>query len=381
MKTIPLGELITQAGPRAKSSDSLPVYAVTKHRGFVPSLEYFNKQVFSRVTKGYKIAEPGDFAYATIHLDEGSIGIAPERCLISPMYTVFRPHEQHVDADYLIRFLKSPSALSAYDTLGRGAVHRRKSISLDALSGLKVPLPQIAEQRRIAAILDQTDALRAKQRQALDHVDALTQSIFHDMFGGRSATAQLKEIAQVTSGITKGRSTADPTVETPYLAVSNVQAGRLSLETVKTIAATTAEIARYALRAGDLVLTEGGDPDKLGRGTVWSGELPLCIHQNHVFRVRLNKDAISPRALSAYMQTAGPRRHFMRSAKQTTGIASINKTQLENLPVIELNSAECAQFEQRVSKLNGQRAVVERGIKVLDELFASLQSRAFRAEL
>ena len=210
--------------------------------------------------------------------------------------------------------MKSPSALSAYESLGRGAVHRRKSISLAALSGLSVPLPPLSEQRRIAAILDQADAVRAKQRQVLDHLDALTQSIFHEMFGARSATAQLKDVAEVTSGITKGRRTSDPTVETPYLAVSNVQAGRLSLETVKTIASTTTEISRYALRAGDLVLTEGGDPDKLGRGTVWSGELPLCLHQNHVFRVRLNRDALSPWVLSAYLRAAGPRRYFMRSA-------------------------------------------------------------------
>lgn len=61
----------------------MPVYSVTKHAGFVPSLEFFKKQVFSRDVTGYKVVAPGDFAYATIHLDEGSIGIAPERGLIS----------------------------------------------------------------------------------------------------------------------------------------------------------------------------------------------------------------------------------------------------------------------------------------------------------
>ena len=85
MKPVALAELITGAGEKAGSETDLPVYSVTKHSGFVPSLEYFKKQVFSRHVEGYKLVEPGDFAYATIHLDEGSIGIAPERCLISPM--------------------------------------------------------------------------------------------------------------------------------------------------------------------------------------------------------------------------------------------------------------------------------------------------------
>ena len=161
MKAVPLAELVSPTGGRAGRESRLPVYSVTKHAGFVPSREYFKKQVFSRDVSSYKVVEPGDFAYATIHLDEGSIGVAPERGLISPMYTVFRFDSQRVDSGYLLRYLKSPSALARYPQLGRGAIHRRKAISLKALGGLPVPLPSLEEQRRIAAILDHADALRA----------------------------------------------------------------------------------------------------------------------------------------------------------------------------------------------------------------------------
>ncbi|NLT31675.1 MAG: restriction endonuclease subunit S, partial [Propionibacterium sp.] len=87
MKMVALGELVRGAGKKAGLDSEWPVYSVTKHAGFVPSLEYFSKQVFSRDLAAYRVVEPGDFAYATIHLDEGSIGIAPVRALISPMYT------------------------------------------------------------------------------------------------------------------------------------------------------------------------------------------------------------------------------------------------------------------------------------------------------
>lgn len=146
-------------------------------------------------------------------------------------------------------------------------------------------------------------------------------------------TVPLAEIASVTSGITKGRRTSGPTKPVPYLAVSNVQAGHLQMDVVKEIEATPSEIERYALEGGDLVLTEGGDPDKLGRGTVWRRELPLCLHQNHIFRVRLTNGKVFPDYLARYMASSQARSYFLRSAKQTTGIASINMTQLKAMPV------------------------------------------------
>ncbi len=108
--------------------------------------------------------------------------------------------------------------------------------------------------------------------------------MFRGLLGtGAHRRVPLAEIADVSSGITKGRRTTASTRAVPYLAVANVQAGHLALDNVKTIDATDAEVQRYALQPGDLVLTEGGDPDKLGRGTLWRGEIAECIHQNHIF--------------------------------------------------------------------------------------------------
>lgn len=151
MKIVRLGELISSSGRRAGDNELAPVYSVTKHSGFIPSLEYFKKQVYSRDLSSYRLVNQGEFAYATIHLDEGSIGIAPKKALISPMYTVFSVDKSRVDPGYLIRFMKSPQALIQYQQFGRGAIHRRKAISLKSLGALKTPLPPLDEQRRIAA--------------------------------------------------------------------------------------------------------------------------------------------------------------------------------------------------------------------------------------
>lgn len=246
----------------------------------------------------------------------------------------------------------------------------------------KVYLPPLEEQRRIGAILDQADAIRTKRRQALAHLDALTQSIFHEIFRSVHDTAPLQDLADVTSGITKGRRATSPLTPIPYLAVSNVQAGHLALDVVKEIEATAEEIERYRLRFGDVVLTEGGDPDKLGRGTLWQNEIPLCIHQNHIFRVRLNNDSpINGAFLANYLADRRARDYFSSCAKQTTGIASINKRQLTQLPVPIPNRIDIDRFEVAADQVTRYQKIHRQAYIETDSMFASLQSRAFRGEL
>lgn len=109
----------------------------------------------------------------------------------------------------------------------------------------------------------------------------------------------LSAIAELKGGITKGQKRRPGAVlwSIPYLRVANVQRGYLDLTEIKTIEATEAEIAELRLDPGDVLFNEGGDRDKLGRGWVWSGELPECIHQNHVFRARLRTRDVHPKYL------------------------------------------------------------------------------------
>lgn len=254
---------------------------------------------------------------------------------------------------------------------------------------IKIPLPPLPEQRRIAAILDQANALRAKRREALAQLDRLTQSIFIEMFGdpvsnpmGWPELTLLGDVAEIVSGVTKGRNLTGKTTRTlPYLAVANVQDKSLNLTNVKEIEATEDEIQRYRLKQNDLLLTEGGDPDKLGRGTLWNDELPECIHQNHVFRVRLTAETLTPLFLSWLIGSQRGKTYFLRSAKQTTGIASINMTQLRSFPLLLPPLSLQKEFGLRVSAISQQFVSQLQSSEYLDALFASLQHRAFRGEL
>ena len=137
------------------------------------------------------------------------------------------------------------------------------------------------------------------------------------------------------------------------MAVSNVKDGYIDWTTVKTIMATGGEIDKYRLMTGDVLMTEGGDPDKLGRGAIIYEPPKDCIHQNHIFRVRLKQDVLLPVFMAQYLQQQKSKRYFLGCAKQTTGIASINMKQLSALPVLVppmKDQEEYAAFVAQVDK-------------------------------
>ncbi|MFE3432183.1 restriction endonuclease subunit S [Streptomyces sp. NPDC059171] len=146
---------------------------------------------------------------------------------------------------------------------------------------------------------------------------------------------RLDSIAQVAGGLALGRSVSEREgVEVPYLRVANVQDGYIDTTEVKSVRVLPGEIERYRVREGDLLLTEGGDLDKLGRGAVWDGHIPLCLHQNHLFRVRSNRDLILPEYLSLYVSSQWGKRYFLGVAKQTTNLATISSSQLKSMPIL-----------------------------------------------
>ncbi|RHT46204.1 restriction endonuclease subunit S [Blautia sp. AM29-29] len=204
-----------------------------------------------------------------------------------------------------------------------------------------IPFPTVEKQADIAYILSKIESIVEFRQQELQQLDDLIKARFVEMFGDMYLNskgwpeAKLESMADVVSGITKGRKTkAEDLTEVPYMAVSNVKDGYIDWTTVKTIEATQQEIEQYRLLADDVLMTEGGDPDKVGRGAIIKEPLENCIHQNHIFRVRLDESMILPEFFAEYLQHQRSKRYFLGCAKQTTGIASINMTQLRALPVL-----------------------------------------------
>ncbi len=164
-----------------------------------------------------------------------------------------------------------------------------------------------------------------RSRRELEGVSAF----FEDgTFPASWAVTQFEKVHSVASGIAKGKSYAGhKTRSFPYLRVANVQRGHLDLSVVKQLDIRVEELDRYRLRKGDVLMTEGGDWDKLGRAAIWNDEVPDCIHQNHIFRIRsADQERLLPQWTMLFANSRLGRSYFENASKQTTNLASINMT-------------------------------------------------------
>jgi type I restriction enzyme S subunit len=174
---------------------------------------------------------------------------------------------------------------------------------------------------------------------------------------------KLKDVAEIRSGIAKNSKAvvANP-VEISYLRVANVQDGYLDLSDISTITLSRDDINRYTVMPGDVLMNEGGDLDKLGRGAIWGGDLSPIVHQNHVFVVRCKK-GILPEFLNAWTSGSTSRRYFLVAGKQTTNLASINKSSLGGLPI----ALPCPSEQQKIAEALNE---LDSMIQSLNELTA-----------
>lgn len=283
---------------------------------------------------------PGDVLVARANGARALVGavchVGPTRrkLMLSDKVLRLLPHVDRAESAFLALLLRSEGVRRQIGNLLNGGTGQN-NISQADVRGMVVPDVALDEQRRIVAAhaaferrIGAAEGVLSKLRlaeQALS-VEALLR-------GGEWDEVPLKTVATVAAGVTLGSEpVGEGTVELPYLRVANVLDGNIDTTDVKRVRILRAQYERYALKKGDLLLTEGGDLDKLGRGAVWDGRIDACLHQNHVFRVRCGERLLSD-FLALYTASTAGRAYFQRVGKQTTNLASINSTQVKAMPV------------------------------------------------
>ncbi len=285
----------------------------------------------------------------------------------------------------------------------------RVGLSQYSLDNLNIPVPVYSEQTAIAAFLDRETAkidgligeqerlvelLREKRQAVISH--AVTKGLdpsvpmkdsgveWLGLVPAHWEVKRLKRIATVQGGVAKGKDLAGQrTVTVPYLRVANVQDGYLKLETIATMEIPEGELDRYLLQPGDVLMNEGGDFDKLGRGYIWRGEIDPCSHQNHVFAVR--PKSVGSEWLNAVTGSDYAQFYFMTRSKQSTNLASISSTNLMELPVVlppvgEQN--EILRFiEVQKVQFDALTAEAETAIRLLRERRTALISAAVTGKI
>lgn len=254
-----------------------------------------------------------------------------------------------------------------------------------------LPLPPLPIQRaivsKIETLFSDLDNGIADLKKAQNQLKIYRQAVLKKAFEGEFDFSRLGDIAHIIGGVTKGRKLeGQETTELPYLRVANVQDGFLNLEVIKYIKVLVTDLDKYRLIKEDVLFTEGGDRDKLGRGTVWKDEIANCIHQNHIFRARVKEiEKLNPYYLTYYAQSPDSKNFFFKNGKQTTNLASINKTVLSNLPIplppINKQHQIVKEIESRLSVCDKVEESISIGLEKAKALRQSILKKAFEGNL
>ena len=349
-------------------------------------------------SRAQRRAKSGDVVVSTVRTYLKAIAEVSDNfadCVFSTGFAVLRSRSNVLHSRYLKWLVLNDLLVQAIEAHSTGVSY--PAINASELLKLKIPLPPYDQQVKICEMLDhetgRIDALIKKKtsfiellkekRQALI-TQAVTKGLDPNVPMCDSGVewigivpegwrvGRVRWYSQIQSGIAIGsKPVLSHSIELPYLRVANVQDGHLDLREMKAVSIPRNQVARYSLMEGDVLMNEGGDNDKLGRGAVWRCEFEPCLHQNHVFAVRPTKGLMSE-WLALYTQSQPAKAHFRVSAKQSTNLASISSTNIKEL-ILPIPS-----LDEQVSileKLGQQSGLLDKLVKRTQDSIELLKER------
>lgn len=352
-------------------------------------------QCSSSLIKTYLLKE-NDLLFVRSSLKLEGVG---QCCLIGQLNepAIFDCHLMRISPDitrvyplYLAYYFLSH--IGKRDLIARSKTTTMTTINQNALAKSIVPLPPLPEQHTIAHILQTVQQTIQTRRKELEfereRKAALMQHLFTYGVSKRSGVLEQSKFGRVPAhwkiqrldtyalvqlGIAKGRKFKnEKTLILPYLRVANVQDGYLNLSEIKMIEVLESESERHKLQSGDVVVTEGGDFDKLGRGFVWDGQVANCVHQNHIFAIRANKEKLLPEYLAYLIQSNYGKSYFLSVAHKTTNLACINSTKLKAFPTLLPDLDEQKAIANILQACDSKITTLEKEITLHEELFRAL---------
>ena len=340
--------------------------------------------------------QPGDVLYGKLRPYLDKAVLADEAGVCTTELLVLRA-KADVNPRFLAAVVHSPGFVEYAVAGTTGVQHPRTSWS--HIREFEVSAFTLDEQQRIADLIWLVHEATSRSEALVKEGQALKRAAMQELFthGLRSEAQKETEIgsvpeswsivslegcAFVQTGAAKGRKFGDTEVaHVPYLRVANVQDGYLDLMEMKSITIRKSEIDRYRLQHGDVVLTEGGDFDKLGRGFIWRGQLELCVHQNHVFAVRTDRNRLLPDFFAYQAQSDYGKAYFLKVAHKTTNLACINTAKLKAFPVLIPTLREQREIVSILDAIDRKIDLHRRKRAVLDELFKALLYKLMTREI
>jgi len=383
---------------------------VSQRYGLVEREEFAERPTLFESLIGYKICQVNDLILNKLKAYLGVFFRASISGIVSPDYTVFRAIE-NIEVYYFEHLFKTPLYISELNRESKGIVIGFFRLYTPDFYNLFSVFPPFKEQKQIVNYIRYKSVeighfISNKQRLIELLKEQKTAIVNRAVTKGLNPHAPmkpsdiqwlaeipahwkilpLKHIAKIQTGVTLGKSYTDVTLETrPYLRVANVQDGYLDLSDIKNIELPKSEVNRYILKVNDVLMTEGGDFDKLGRGYVWEGQIQDCLHQNHIFAVRPDLSCLKSYFLAVLMKSSYGRNYFIFTSKQTTNLASTNSTTLKNLKIILPSVDEQTEIlnfiEEESAKIDFAIAKIEKEIELIQEYRTTLISDAVTGKI
>lgn len=311
-----------------------------------------------------------------------------ETVTFSNHFLRLRPNRNRLDSIYLTRWLNLQWRRRRFFSMCRQWVNQA-TVPKEHLVALEIPLPPIAEQRRIATILDAADALRQKTRKLLSQFDQVAQSIFMEMFAFERSdwpTVIVAHLAAATEGAIRTGPFGSQLLHSEFvnegvavLGIDNAVTNEFRWVEGRCITkAKHRVLQRYTVQPGDVIITIMGT---CGRCAVIPDNIPLAINSKHLCCITLDQEKCLPEFLHAYfLQHPTARAHLQQAAKGAI-MAGLNMGIIKALPVVVPPIDMQRKFVERIRLLNASRGRGRESLEILDRLFACLQFRAFRGEL
>jgi type I restriction enzyme S subunit len=380
VKTVPLGELCDINVGRTPSRAE-PAYWGAGHRWL--SIADMNQghviaetkeQITDAGARAGRIVQPGTVVLS-FKLSIGKVGITEVPLYTNEAIAALPVRDRGtLDPRYLMRSLQAQDLAGDANRAAMGATLNKKS-----LAQIPIPLPSLDEQLRMASILDQADGLRAKRRQVLAHLDSLTQAIYEEMFGDQSF--DLLTAREVMPTMRNGVSPASAgALKFQVLTLSAITQGAFDFRAAKLGTFVTEPSAEKRVSRLDFLMCRGnGNKDLVGAGVYAAEDHPDLVFPDTVIAGRVDPERVRMPFLEAAWRRNSVRRQIEAVARTTNGTYKVNQKGLAavTLPIPPLRMQD--EFGHRIGGVRSARKAVECALALDDQLFSSLQRRAFAA--
>lgn len=309
----------------------------------------------------------------------------PEPVTFSNHFLRLRCDPRRLDPAYLSRWLHGQWRGRVFGGMCTQWVNQA-SVRKDRLFALKIPLPSLPEQRRIAAILDKADAIRRKRKESLALLDELLRSTFLEMFGDPVRNERGWEVVKLGEVIASTQYGVGSKANTdgrglPVLRMNNITVrGGWDLTSIKWCDVAPADRETFTVKRGDLLFNRTNSPELVGKAAVWRGP-EGCAYAGYLVRVRVDPRRMVPEFVSGYLNSVQGKKLLFAWAKASNNMSNISASELRRLPVPVPALRLQAEFDKAVVRILETRSRAEAATQLASSLLESLSQRAFQGRL